>query len=395
MGGEGAFLQDHALQPPLVIFQQFGRAEIAGDQDRVATQTLACRRAHLARNDAEQPVGEILQIVHPVGQQRIVDLPHPHPGALLDALNRGFRRQAGINRLDDPAAPPFVVSDHLVGLEHFLMLTPQAEFGLTGHPVNLFAHLVKGEVDALQFGIAVLGHDVFDGDPRLVIDRRAHGQALDQGQAGQAHRPGLLRAQRRLLVIDQARVRNQFGQDHGDRLQRLDLHLFIPARLVMLNAEHAHRPFAPHDRYAGEGMVLFLPRFRAVRKVRVGRRFGQVQSFDVFGNRADQAFAHAHAGDVDRLLRQPLGGEEFQHPFAQQVDRANLAIQPFADHFDHGVQLGLRMAARSHHVVQTGQDRAGGGNGAGHWHEGERRPNLAVCKRSLSSLDTNLYFALV
>ena len=31
-----------------------------------------------------------IQIVHPVGQQRIVDLVHPRPGALLDALDGRF-----------------------------------------------------------------------------------------------------------------------------------------------------------------------------------------------------------------------------------------------------------------------------------------------------------------
>ena len=191
MGGQRAFFQQHALEAALVIFEQLGRAEIAGDQDRILLEPHRGGRAHLAGDDPQQPVGEILQIVHPVGQQGIVDLAHPHPGALLDAFDRRFGGQARVDRLDDPAAPPFVIGEHLVGLEHFLVLAANAEFGLAGHPVDLFAHLVKGQVDALQFGIAILGHGVFDGDAWLVEHRHPAGQPLDQAEPGQVLRPGL------------------------------------------------------------------------------------------------------------------------------------------------------------------------------------------------------------
>jgi hypothetical protein len=64
--------------------------------------------------------------------------------------------------------------------------------------------------------------------------------------------------------------------------------------------------------------------------------------------------ADPHPRDVDRFLCQPFGGEQLEHPFAQQVDRANLAIQPLANHLDHGVQFGLHIAAAGHHIVEAG-----------------------------------------
>jgi hypothetical protein len=64
---ERAFLKHHALQAPPVIFEQLRRAEIARDEDRILPQSKLRRRAELARDDAQQAVGEILQIVHPVG----------------------------------------------------------------------------------------------------------------------------------------------------------------------------------------------------------------------------------------------------------------------------------------------------------------------------------------
>jgi hypothetical protein len=63
-----------------------------------------------------------------------------------------------------------------------------------------------------------------------------------------------------------------------------------------------------------------------------------------------------------------FGGEQFQHAFAQQIDRANFAIEPLANHLDHGVQFGLHMAAAGHHIVEAGQDRAGSGDGVGNGH---------------------------
>src|SRR3546814_11016658 len=50
------------------------------------------RRAQLPGYDAEQPIREIFQIVHPLPQERIVDLAHPHPGALL---HRSEERRVG------------------------------------------------------------------------------------------------------------------------------------------------------------------------------------------------------------------------------------------------------------------------------------------------------------
>ena len=43
------------------------------------------------------------------------------------------------------------------------------------------------------------------------------------------------------------------------------------------------------------------------------------------GDRADQALAHAQAGDVHRFLAQAMSREQLEHVVAQQVDRADFA----------------------------------------------------------------------
>ena len=44
VGGERALLEHHGLQASPVIFEQFGRAEVAGDEDRIPRQSGLRRR---------------------------------------------------------------------------------------------------------------------------------------------------------------------------------------------------------------------------------------------------------------------------------------------------------------------------------------------------------------
>ena len=84
---------------------------------------------------------------------------------------------------------------------------------------------------------------------------------------------------------------------------------------------------------------------------------------DILGDRADKALAKAQLGDVDGLLLEAAGGIELEQAVAQQVDRADLAVQRLADDLDDAVELGLRSRARRHHIVKTLEDFACGGGG--------------------------------
>jgi len=79
--------------------------------------------------------------------------------------------------------------------------------------------------------------------------------------------------------------------------------------------------------------------------------FGKVQSFDIARNRADKALTRGQPRNVDRRLVQPARGKQFQHAFAQKIDRTHLGIEVFANHFNDLVQLGLRTGARGHDLV--------------------------------------------
>src|SRR3546814_13831136 len=95
--------------------------------------------------------------MHPICQQRVVDLAHAHTGTLLHALNGSFGSQSAIDCLINAASPAFVIGEHLVGFEHLFMFATNAEFRLSSHPFNLLAHFVKGGINALAFHLDIFG----------------------------------------------------------------------------------------------------------------------------------------------------------------------------------------------------------------------------------------------
>ena len=240
------------------------------------------------------------------------------------------------------------------------MLAADAEIGLARHAVDLRAHLVERSVHAMALGLGVVGDGMFDGDARLMKDRNAGAHAVDQlltvqplrrlvGRRGIGARRG----------IDKVGVGNEFGQHHRHGLQRLDLNLFVPARVGVLDAEHPDGTFAADDRDAGKAVEQLFAGFGAIGEVGVRRRLVEVQRFDLVGDHADQPLAKPEAGHVHRLLLQPAGRVKFERAVAQQIDRAHLAVEAFADDADDAVQLSLRVGARRHDLVQPGQDGAG------------------------------------
>ena len=161
----------------------------------------------------------------------------------------------------------------------------------------------------------------------------------------------------------------------------------------MLDAQYADGALAADDRHAGKAVEQFLAGFGAVGKVGVRRGFIEVERFDLIGDRADQPFAEAETGDVYRLLLQPARRIKFERAVAQQIDRADLAIEAFADDADDLVEFALRIGARCHDLVQPGQygarrlgGRRGRGRGVGHRNPANRRMRGAPIPRARLSI---------
>ena len=289
-------------------------------------------------------------------EQGIVDLAHPRLHALADPFDRRFGGQAGIDRLVDPPRPALVVGEHLVGLEHLVMLAGSAEFGTAGHRIDLLAHLAEGGVDAVALGLGVLGDGVLDEDARLVVDGDAPRHAHDEAQALEAGRTVVAGGRFRAGgLVGEPGIGDQLGEHHRDRLQRLDLDIVIGARIGMLDGEDADRPLPPHDGHAGEAVEQLLAGLGPVGEFGVADGFGEVEHGGGPGDRADQPLAQRQLGDVDGALVEADRGVEFEHPVAQQVDGADLALHRLGDDLHHLVELRLRAQPRRHHVVEAGQ----------------------------------------
>ena len=367
MRGQRPFLEDHPLQSAAIIFEQFGGAQIARDQDRILPQSRLRRRAQLPRHNAQQPVRQILEIVHPLGEQWIVDLAHPHPRALLDTLDGGLGGQPRINGFVDPSAPPLVISEHLIGLDDLARFAVNAEIGLACHPVDLFAHLVERRIDAVPLGFGIFSYGVFDDDARLVIDGVPPRHPFDQFQARQSYAlRSLDLVAVKPLFIDEPGICDQFGQHHCDGLQCFDLDFFVPARVDMLDAQHSDRSLASNDRNTGKRMEYLLTRFRLVGKIGMRRRFVEVHSFDIGGDCANQPLTQRQLGDMDRFLLQPTRRVKLENAVAQQVDRTDFAFQCLGDYAGDLIKFGLRTRSSGHNLVKAGENFAGRGSGTGH-----------------------------
>ena len=152
-------------------------------------------------------------------------------------------------------------------------------------------------LEAHQLLAHVFGHDLLDGDARLV----QHG-AADRDAGRELHAVDAQRQQAQavdlldLVGADEMAGRDQLRQHHGDGLESLDLFLVVLAAGAVLHDQHAQHAAGAHDRHAGERVVDFLTGFRAVGELRMALRVVERQRPGVGGNVAHQAFADPAAG---------------------------------------------------------------------------------------------------
>ena len=128
----------------------------------------------------------------------------------------------------------------------------------------------------------------------------------------------------------------------------------------MLDAQYANRAFAIDDGNTGEGMEFFFTRFRTVEKIGMRFRLGEVQRFDILGNRSGQTFSHSHPRDVDGFGIETVGGVEFELALPQEIYRTHFARQAVGDDVHDAIELVLGVMATRHDLMQLREDLAGG-----------------------------------
>ena len=359
VGMRSAFLQHQAAQALAVVVEQRRRAHRAGDQDGVLRQAFARRRVVAAGELAHQAIGEIVEIVQPLAQERIGLAQHAGAGVGLHAFDRGLRGQSGHHRFLQLVDPAAVVGEHAIGFEHVAMLAALDHVAVLEKLVEIGAQRLHGGIEMLQFLRDIVGNEIGDDDARLVQHDMAERNAVAQCAALDVHRAprrglGARQRQRRQLAR-----RDHLGEHHRGGLQRLDFFFRIGAPGAVLHHQHAERVAGAQDRHAEEGVVDFFAGFRPVGERRMRLRVRQVDGGRLARDQADQAFVGTQHGLVHGVALQAFGGIELERGVdAQDIDRAHLRNHVGGDQHHDLVKALLRADRLRHHFAKPAQQHA-------------------------------------
>src|SRR5690606_1397579 len=97
-----AFLDDEAPKPRAVVVEEIRGAHVTRDHDRIVRELLvgcAAAAGIRCREDALEPVREILEIAHAVTPIRIALAQHACARFILNALDGGLRSQTRLDGL--------------------------------------------------------------------------------------------------------------------------------------------------------------------------------------------------------------------------------------------------------------------------------------------------------
>ena len=117
---------------------------------------------------AQQPVGEVVEIVQPLAQIGIGHAQHAGARVALHLLDRRLGREAVADRLLQPAHPAAVVGEHAVGFEHLAMLALEGDVAALQHVVDREAQRAERVVEPPHSCLGVLVDQIGDDDARLV-----------------------------------------------------------------------------------------------------------------------------------------------------------------------------------------------------------------------------------
>ena len=254
--------------------------------------------AAAARQQAQQAIGEVVDIVQPVAQPRVGHAQHAGAGVVAHALHRGLRGQAGEQRLVEAPPPAVIVGEHAERLEHLAMLAGARHVAALQHRVDLAGELLDGLGEPAPLQLDILGDQARDHDARLVQHHMAERHAFGNGQSRESRR-GFTSPLGADLLGDEPARGDHLGDHHGGGLQSLDFLVAIVPLGAVLHREHADRVAAAQDRHAEEGVIDLLAGLGAVGEGRVMLGVGELHRLGLLGDQADQALARLQMRVVD------------------------------------------------------------------------------------------------
>ena len=315
-----------------------------------------------AREQAQQPVGEVVDIVQAVARMGVGHAQHARAGVVAHALHRGLGGQAGEQRLVETPPPAVIVGEHAERLEHLAVLAGARHVAPLHHAVDRAGEVLDrlGEPPPLE--LDVLGDQARDHDARLVQHHMAERHAFGNGKPGEPRR-NLAAPLRADLFGHQPAGGDHLGEHHGRGLQRLDLLVAILPLGAVLHREHADGVAAAQDRHADEGVIDLLAGLGPIGEGRVMLGVGELHRLGLLGDQADQALAGLQMRVVDGLGVEALGGEQLERAVAAlQIERAHLGDHVRGDQHHDLVEARLRALALRHHLAQAAQQLSRGAN---------------------------------
>ena len=205
--------------------EQLGGAKPAGDEDCPGrNRRLRC----LTRERIEQACGEIFEVGQPLPQIRVRDTPHAVAQLAGNPLHGGLGAQPARDDVGRSAEPAGVGRDQLVGLQDLTRggcVRVRAALGVRRAGLDELVqsplHPREGVVEPPHFRLGIVGQQTMRHDARAVQDHRSHRDAGHERRRGEDPRNG--RADAFLRTIERPGRSQDLGQQHGHRLQNVDL----------------------------------------------------------------------------------------------------------------------------------------------------------------------------
>ena len=138
---------------------------------------------------AQQAVGEIVEIAHPLAQIGIGHVQHARAHVALHLLHRRLRGQAVADRFLEPAHPASVVGEHAVGFKDCAVLALEGDIAARQHVVDREPQRAKRRFQPPRFLVAVLVEKVGDDDAGLMEHDVPQADSFVEGETREAGRP--------------------------------------------------------------------------------------------------------------------------------------------------------------------------------------------------------------
>ena len=359
MAGHRTVFKHQATHVFTRIIEQLGRPHGARHDDRIVWKIRCRHLGAVAGQLPEQPVGQVVEIMHPLAQIRIRQPDHPRLGFALHPLDSRFRRQAVADRFFKLAHPAAVMREHPVGFQNGAVFAFHGNVAARQHVVDRDAQRSQRFRQPAKLMIGIVVQKVGDDDARLVQHDVAKADTIVEARSVDCHRPRKVEFQSRTGELLQLPGRHHLGKDHGRRFHRFDLVVAIGAARLVLHDENAERAAGAQDRHAKEGMIDFFAGLRQVGEGRMRLRVGEVERPGAGGNGADEALPHLQLRQMHGALVQTLGGVKLQHTVgAQHVDRTHLCDHVLRNLANNLIKAILRLERFRHQFAQPLEEDA-------------------------------------